>query len=55
MLPIFYKTLMEITPNDNIEEFTQLLCNKYSNKNNELDLMLNSLKTVSNIPLEFII
>ena len=54
MLPIFYKSLMEITPNDNIEEFTQLLCNKYSNKNNELDLMLNSLKSVSNIPLELL-
>ena len=54
MLPIFYKKLMEITPNDNIEEFTQLLCNKYSNKNNELDLMLNSLKSVSNIPLELL-
>ena len=54
MLPIFYKALMEITPKDNIEEFTQLLCNKYSNKNNELDQMLNSLKSVSNIPLELL-
>jgi len=54
MLPIFYKTLMEITPNDNVEEFTQLLCNKYSNKNNELDLILNSLKSVPNIPLELL-
>ena len=40
-LPIFYKTLMEITSNDNIEEFTQLLCKKYSNKSNELDIILN--------------
>ena len=45
---------MEITSNDNIEEFTKLLCNKYKNKSNELDIILNSLKSVSDIPIELL-
>ena len=54
VLPILYKTLIEITQNDNIEEFTQLLCKKYSNKSNELDIILNSLKSVFDIPIELL-
>ena len=45
---------MAITSNDNIEEFTKLLCNKYKNKSNELDIILNSLKSVSDIPIELL-
>jgi len=54
LLPIFYKTLIEISPNDNIEQFTKLLCNKYYNKSNDLDTILNSLKSVSDIPIELL-
>ena len=54
LLPMIYKALIEITPNDNIEEFTKLLCNKYINKSSGLDLLLNSLKSLSNIPIELL-
>ena len=42
-LPLFYKTLMEISPKDNIELFTESLYNKYYGKSNNLNIMLNSL------------
>jgi len=51
---MIYKTLIEITPNDNIEEFTKLLCSKYINKSSGLDLLLNSLKSLPNIPIELL-
>ena len=54
MLPIFYKALMDITPNDNIEQFTKSLYNKYYNKSNDLDIILNSLESVSDIPIEIL-
>ena len=54
LLPMFYKTLMEITPNDKIEKFTESLCKKYYNKSEELDILLNTLKSVSNIPIELL-
>ena len=54
LLPVFYKTLMGITPNDNIEKFNESLYNKYYNKNSDLDIILNSLNTVSEIPIELL-
>ena len=45
---------MEITPNDKIEKFTESLCKKYYNKSEELDILLNTLKSVSNIPIELL-
>ena len=51
---MLYKTLMEITPNDKIEQFTELLCKKYYKKSKELDILLNNLKFVSNIPIEIL-
>ena len=54
LLPMFYKTLMEITPSDKIEQFTESLCNKYYNKSKDLDILLNTLKSVSNIPIELL-
>lgn len=54
LLPMFYKTLMEIEPNDNIEKFTYSLCNDYKNKSTNLDNILNSLKSLSDIPIELL-
>ena len=54
LLPLFYKTLIELSQNDNIEQFTKSLCNKYGNKSKELDMILNSLNTVSDIPIEIL-
>ena len=54
ILPIFYKALMEDISNDNIEKFNQLLYNKYSHKNNELSIILNSLKSITDIPIELL-
>ena len=51
---MLYKKLMEITPNDKIEQFTASLCNKYYNKSKELDILLNTLKSVSNTPIELL-
>ena len=45
---------MEVTPNDNIERFSKLLCDEYFNKSNKLDIILNSLKSVSDIPIELL-
>ena len=54
LLPIYYKTLIGLSQNDNIEQFTKSLCNKYCNKNNELDIIFNSLNTTSDIPIEIL-
>ena len=51
---MFYKIMIEITQNDKIEQFTEFLCNKYYNKSNKLDILLNTLKSVSNIPIELL-
>ena len=54
LLPMFYKTLLEVTPNDKIDLFNQSLCNKYLNKSPMLNELLNSLKSISNIPIEIL-
>ena len=54
VLPLFYKTLMEISPKDNIEQFTESLYNKYYDKSNNLHIMLDSLKFSSDIPYEIL-
>ena len=54
VLPLFYKTLMEISHKDNIEQFTESLYNKYYDKSNNLHIMLDSLKFSSDIPYEIL-
>ena len=54
LLPMLYKTLLNITSVDNINSFNQSLYNKYVNKSKELDIILNSIKSVSDIPIELL-
>ena len=54
LLPMFYKTLLEVISNDKINSFNQFLFNKYHNKSDSLDILLNSIKSVSEIPIELL-
>ena len=45
VLPLFYKSPIEITHTDNIEKFTDYLYNKYSS-NKEINTLLNSIKYI---------
>ena len=54
LLPLLYKTLIEVTPNDKIEEFTDFLYNKYAKNNKELKKLFDSFKDLSNIPFELL-
>ena len=55
-LPMFYKSLIKITPKDkdNIEKFTQHLYHKYSQENEKLKNLLEPIITMKNIPTELL-
>ena len=54
LLPMLYKTLLEVVSNDKIDSFNQFLFNKYYNKSGSLDILLNSIKSVSEILIELL-
>ena len=54
ILPLLYKVLMEVAPNDKIEEFTRYLNDKYSNKSLDIKILLNSINNMKDIPLELL-
>ena len=54
LLPILYKTLIEVPPNDKIELFTQHLIDKYSNRSLNISILLNSINNMKDIPLELL-
>ena len=53
-LPLFYKSLIEVTPKDKINSFTDYIYNKYSNKSESIKLLLDSIKDVDDIPIELL-
>ena len=53
ILPLLYKSLIEITPKDNIKKYTENLYNKYST-NNEVEKLLYSIKYIKDIPMELL-
>ena len=53
VLPLFYKSLIEITSADNIEKLTEYLYNKYYT-NKEINKLLNSFKNRTDIPIELL-
>ena len=53
ILPLFYKSLIEITSKDNIEKYTEHLYKKYST-NNEVDKLLNPIRNIKDIPIELL-
>ena len=53
ILPLFYKSLIEITSKDNIEKYTEHLYKKYST-NNEVDKLLYPIRNIKDIPIELL-
>jgi len=53
VLPLLYKSLIEITSTDNIEKYTEYLYNKYS-INKEVNKLLKSIQYISDIPIELL-
>ena len=54
ILPLFYKSLIEITSKDNIEKYTEHLYNKFSEDNKEVINLLNSIRNIKDIPIELL-
>ena len=52
-LPLFYKTLLNLTQIDKIEKYNELLYSKYSD-NNDIEELLSEIKSIPNIPLELL-
>ena len=50
LLPIFYKSLIKITPEDKADLFTKKLNEKYSSKCKELKNLLDPIMSLKNIP-----
>ena len=53
-LPIFYKSLLDITSLDNLENYTTLLFNKYKNNNEQIHDLLEQIESMQNIPIEIL-
>ena len=54
VLPIFFKFLIDNASIDNMEENTKSLYNTYSKDNDELRILLGSIKSMVNIPIEIL-
>ena len=53
-LPIFYKSLLDITSLDNLENYTTLLFNKYKNNNEQIHDLLEQIESMQDIPIEIL-
>ena len=53
VLPLYYKSLIEISENDNIEAYTEYLYKKYSS-NEEIKNLLSSIISIPDIPIELL-
>ena len=53
-LPIFFKLLIDNTSIDNMDEYTNSLYNDYSKDNDNLKILLDSIKSMRNIPIEIL-
>ena len=53
-LPLLYKSLIEKTPNDKINNFTDYIYNKYSKDSKPIKLLLDSIKDIPDIPIELL-
>ena len=54
MLPMFFKALIEDTPSDDMQRYTNILYNTFSESNDKLKVLLGSIKSLPNIPLEIL-
>ena len=54
-LPIFFKSLIDnVSIDNNTEDYTNFLYNTYSKDNDELKILLDSIKSMRNIPIEIL-
>ena len=54
VLPMFYKSLIDLTEIDNIENYTDNLNNKYKSDNKEIEDLLDYIKSMPDIPIELL-
>ena len=54
MLPLFFKALIDEKINDYTKKYNDKLYNQYSDEKNELKLLLGSIKSLYNIPIEIL-
>ena len=54
MLPLFFKSLIDITPKDNMDEYTKYLYDTYAKEDNNLKKILMSIESMKNIPIEIL-
>ena len=52
-LPLFYKTLIELTPDENMDNYTKYIYEKYSN-NKDIKQLFEQIKLLKNIPIELL-
>ena len=53
VLPLLYQSLIELNPEDNVDEYTEFLWKKYST-NKEIDNLMKQIKYITNIPIKLI-
>ena len=54
VLPLFFKALIDITEIDNIESYTNLLYNSYSEENSQVKILLGQIESMKNIPIKIL-
>ena len=54
LLPLFFKTLIDKIPNENMEEYTKSLYNIYSKENSIIKELLEQILIMKNIPIEIL-
>jgi len=54
LLPIMYKSLIELNENDKVEEFNEFLDRNYSKKSEYIKNQLIWIRTMFNIPIELL-
>ena len=51
---MFFKVLLDNVPNENIESYTNILYNTYAEDKDILKILLGSIKSIPNIPIEIL-
>ena len=54
ILPILYKSLIDSIPIEEVDNFTNFLYNKYSKNSKSLEILLNSIYSIPEIPFELL-
>ena len=54
LLPLFFKVLIDETPNNDMNKYTNMLYNTYSENSDKLKILLGSIKSVPDIPIEIL-